>query len=71
MRISILTVVFAISLPLSAFADEEVACSTSCPDGESVASYADGNTLSCSCVTDAEMEQTVDGEVGEISGNDD
>ena len=46
-------------LPLTAFAEGEVDCATTCSEGESMVSYADGNNIGCNCVQAAEMEPTV------------
>lgn len=54
------TVMFLFLSPLTAYADgEPIDCSESCPDGQVMVSFADGNNATCICEPAAEMEPTV------------
>ena len=44
----------------SCLAADAVDCSGSCPDGKKLVSYSDGNTITCSCVDAATMDETVE-----------
>ena len=44
----------------SASATDEVACDYSCPEGQVLISYADGNNVHCSCAQAAQMDATVE-----------
>lgn len=50
--------VLAVSAPYAAFADS-VDCSGTCPDGQVMVSFADGNNASCICQNAAAMDATV------------
>ena len=57
----ILSLVLA-TFPAPAVADEAqqpVDCSSSCPDGQVMVSFTDGNDVTCICQTAAEMDPTV------------
>ena len=41
------------------YAEDTVACTSTCPDGKVVVSYADGNNTTCVCEPAAEMDETV------------
>ena len=64
MRLSVLSfLILALSLTISSIAIAEegqpVDCSASCPDGQVLVSFADGNKVTCICQEPAEMEPTV------------
>lgn len=40
-------------------AEDQIECSSVCESGERMVSYADGNNVTCSCVPDATMDETV------------
>ena len=48
-----------VGLALPAYATNTVACDTTCDAGQSLASYADGNTATCNCVSEGVMDATV------------
>jgi hypothetical protein len=56
---SILLLAFVFCAPALSAADEQVDCSASCPTGEVMVSYADGNNTTCVCVPAALMDETV------------
>ncbi|MCO6431661.1 MAG: hypothetical protein J5J00_12435 [Deltaproteobacteria bacterium] len=56
---AILLFSLCILFPSATWADSEVACDSSCPAGKVMTSYADGNSVTCMCVDDAQMEPTV------------
>ncbi len=41
------------------YAETSVDCDSECPEGKKMSSFADGNTVNCICVEDAEMDETV------------
>lgn len=53
-------VILAISgLPGTAHATDAVACDSTCDSGQKLISYADGNTVTCACVAEAQMDPTI------------
>ena len=42
------------------YADSEVACDTTCPSGQVMSSFADGNDVTCVCVPQGQMDPTVE-----------
>ena len=54
----------------SCFAADSVDCSASCPDGKKLVSYSDGNTITCSCVDAAVMDETVPQDIPEAANPD-
>lgn len=59
MKKILITLFCSILCTSSAFADSSVACDSACPEGKSMTSFADGNTVTCMCVDAAEMDPTV------------
>lgn len=58
--------------PHAASATDSVECDTTCDGGNKMISYADGNTVTCACVAESQMEPTVpDPEVVEGTVNQD
>ena len=58
--------------PHSARATDAVDCDSTCDSGNKMVSYADGNTLTCACVAESQMDPTVpDPEVQEGTVNQD
>lgn len=47
------------TLPKTVFAEDSAACDSSCDSGYGLISYADGNSVSCACVAEGQMEPTV------------
>ncbi len=54
-----LSILFAISAGASAEQQAEVDCAGSCPEGQVMVSFADGNTATCVCHEAAAMDPTV------------
>lgn len=51
---------FLLLAPLPVYAEgEEIDCSASCPEGEVLVSFTDGNDVTCICQPAAEMDPTV------------
>lgn len=46
-------------LPHAAMAEDAVSCDTACDSGYRLISYADGNSVTCACVAEGQMEPTV------------
>lgn len=55
---TILVIFASLALPAAALADE-VDCQGSCPDGERLVSFSDGDHASCTCSNEALMEETI------------
>ena len=53
-----LIIVSFLLTPLAAVA-QNVDCSSSCPDGQSLVSFADGDNVTCVCQPAANMDATV------------
>ena len=54
---SLTSLMLATSLP--AYATDAVECDTTCESGNKMVSYADGNSVTCACVAESQMEPTV------------
>ena len=51
---------FTVSFPVISNADDStVDCGSTCPTGEVLVSFADGNNVQCSCMQSATMDPTV------------
>ena len=48
-----------LSVPAIATAEDAVSCDAACDSGFRLISYADGNSVTCACVAEAQMEPTV------------
>ena len=59
----LLAALFLVCSATSAIAEETVDCSGSCDSGKKMVSYSDGNTITCSCVQEAAMDETVPQEI--------
>ena len=46
-------------VPHSAIAEDPISCDASCDSGYRLISYADGNSVTCACVAEGQMEPTV------------
>lgn len=55
--VSIIVAIFA--LPMPTYANESVDCNAECPEGTTLVSYLDGDTVSCQCAQSAQMDETV------------
>lgn len=60
-RLIVLTAALTASLMAikPASATDAVACDTTCESGNRLISYADGNSVTCACVAESQMEPTV------------
>ena len=61
----LLSIVFSLCSAGFSFAEDSVDCSSSCPDGKKLVSFLDGNSISCSCVDTATMDETVPQEIAD------
>jgi len=58
-RVLVVTLGFVLSFNSMAMAEGQVDCTSSCPSGEVMTSYADGTDVACLCVESATMIPTV------------